>query len=65
MSSRLLETALLRRPTLSALPCACEKDWLPTTRTSVTPCAVTRSELHRLLPQILLQTDLSDTDIKL
>jgi hypothetical protein len=57
MSSRLLETALLRRP--------CEKGWLPTTRTRVTPCAVTRSELHRLLPQILLQTDLSDTDIKL
>ena len=62
-SMLLLEAALLDRPTLSVLPRACEKDWLPTTRTGVTPCAGSRSELHQLLGQILLQTAAPNADI--
>ena len=47
-SMLLLEAALLQRPTLAVLPRAVERDWLPTLRSSLTPCATTRAELHAL-----------------
>lgn len=70
-SMLLLEAALLGRPTLSILPRLCEKEWLPTTRTGLTPCATTRSEtrssvqtlMQNILAQILLQSSLTNTDI--
>lgn len=62
-SMLLLEAALLQRPTLSILPRLCEQDWLPTTRTGLTPCATNRADLHALLPQLLLQTTSANTDI--
>ncbi len=62
-SMLLLEAALLQRPTLSILPRLCEQEWLPTTRTALTPCATNRAGLHALLPQLLLQTTNPNTDI--
>ena len=63
-SMLLLEAALLQRPTLSILPRELEMDWLPTTRTGLTPCATNRPTLQTLLPQLLLQSAAPDTDIK-
>lgn len=63
-SMLLLEAALLQRPTLSILPRAFEKEWLPTTRTGLTPCATNRATLQALLSQLLLQSAAPTTDIK-
>ena len=62
-SMLLLEAALLHRPTLSILPRVLEKDWLPTTRTGITPCATDRAAVQTLLPQLLLQSAPANTDI--
>lgn len=45
-STILLEAALLGRPTLSIVPRALERDWLPTTRSGITRAATTREELR-------------------
>lgn len=41
----LLEAALLGRPTLSIVPRALEREWLPSLRDGSTPCATSREEL--------------------
>lgn len=48
-STLLLEANLLGRPTLSIVPAAREKEWLPTIRAGITPCATTRDDLEREL----------------
>lgn len=48
-SMLLLEAHLLGVPTLSIVPRALERDWLPTTRTGDTPCAQTRTEVTQRL----------------
>jgi hypothetical protein len=45
-SMLLLEAALLERPTLSVVPRAIERDWLPSTRTGATPCVTERGALR-------------------
>ena len=66
-SMLLLEAALLDRPTLSILPRVCEREWLPSIRAGLTPCATTRPEthnlMHDLLTQIYLQSGIANTDI--
>jgi len=52
-STILLEASLLGRPTLSILPREAEREWLPTIRAGLTPCATTREELQALLPRFL------------
>jgi hypothetical protein len=52
-SMLLLEASLLDRLTLSIVPRPAERDWLPTTRSGLTPCATRREELRALLPQLL------------
>jgi hypothetical protein len=52
-SMLLLEATLLNRPTLSILPRAVEKDWLPTTRAGVTLTVTDRSQLHQNLLGVL------------
>lgn len=50
MSSHLLiESAILRRPTLSILPRACEQEWLPTITAGLTPCTLTSEALYEQL----------------
>ncbi len=50
MSSHLLiESAILRRQTLSILPRASEQEWLPTIAAGITPCALTREALHQYM----------------
>ena len=51
MSSMLLvEALLLGKPTFSILPREVERDWLPSLRAGLTPCATTRDDLRRFLP---------------
>lgn len=52
-SALLAEAALLGRPTLSILPRAEEKEWLPSIRTGVTPYVTTRGELRTALRDLL------------
>jgi hypothetical protein len=52
-SMLLMEAALLRRPTLSIVPRAVEKDWLPTVRQGVTLCVMHRSDLVKALAELL------------
>lgn len=54
-SALLAEAALLGRPTLSILPRAEEKEWLPSIRTGVTPYVTTRDELRTALKDLLQQ----------
>ncbi len=49
----LYEAALLGRPTLAILPRAAEGAWLPTIASGVTPAAITRPALSRMLPTLL------------
>jgi hypothetical protein len=49
----LYEAALLGRPTLAILPRAAEGAWLPTIASGVTPAAITRPALSRMLPALL------------
>jgi hypothetical protein len=49
----LYEAALLGRPTLAILPRAVEGAWLPTIASGVTPAAITRPALSRMLPALL------------
>jgi hypothetical protein len=50
MSSHLLiESAILRRPTLSILSRAREQEWLPTIAAGITPCAITRESLQQFM----------------
>ncbi len=56
----LYEAALLGRPTLAILPRMTEGAWLPTIASGVTPAAVTRPALARLLPALLAQTQGND-----
>lgn len=51
----LYEAALLGRPTLAILPRMTEAAWLPTIASGITPAAVTRPALTRLLPTLLDQ----------
>lgn len=51
----LYEAALLGRPTLAILPRMTEAAWLPTIASGITPAAVTRPALTRLLPTLLAQ----------
>lgn len=51
----LYEAALLGRPTLAILPRMTEGAWLPTIASGITPAAVTRPALERLLPALLAQ----------
>ena len=57
MSSHLLiESAILRRPTLSILPRAGEQKWLPTIAAGITPCLLTRESLKQFmhaLPEVI------------
>lgn len=46
-SMLLVEASLLGRPTLSIVPRAVEKAWLPTIAAGTTPCATTRAEISR------------------
>jgi hypothetical protein len=48
-SMLLLEAALLGRPTFSIVPKEEERDWLPSIRAGLTPCASTRDEIRILL----------------
>lgn len=54
-SASLAEAALLGRPTLSILPRAEEKEWLPSIRTGVTLYVTTRGELRAALADLLRQ----------
>lgn len=49
----LYEAALLGRPTLAILPRAAEGAWLPTIAAGITPAAITRPALSRMLPALL------------
>jgi len=55
-TSLLLEAAILGRATLSVLPRALERDWLPSVRSGITPCATDRAELRRLVAATWHQT---------
>lgn len=62
-TSLLFEAALLGRPTLSVLPRAMEKSWLPAIASGVTRCAMSRGELANLLPAAAVSpTNLGGTD---
>lgn len=52
----LLEAALLGRPTLSIIPRAVERAWLPSIHMGLTACATTRSQLRSTIVD-LLQTN--------
>lgn len=52
-SMLLLEAALLGRETLSIVPRAEEKKWLPTVREGITPCVMNRPELVEVMTNIL------------
>lgn len=45
-STILIEAALLARPTLAIVPRPLERDWLPTIRAGITPCATTREAIR-------------------
>lgn len=49
----LFEAALMGRPTLSIVPRVVERDWLPSIRMGITPCAMTRRDLMENLPHCL------------
>ena len=49
----ILEAALLGKPTLSVVPRALEKEWLPSVRAGITPCAATRKQLRAALVDLL------------
>ena len=51
----LLEAALMGRPTLSVVPRAREKDWLPSAACGITPCAHTPAQVQSLLYRQLFQ----------
>lgn len=55
-SMLLLEAAILGRPTLSIIPREIEKSWLPTIAAGITPCATTRDNLRKVLPDLLART---------
>ena len=52
-SMLLMEAALLGRRTLSIVPRAVERDWLPTVRQGVTPCVMQRADLVKALADLL------------
>jgi hypothetical protein len=52
-TSLLVEAALLRRPTLSIVPRALERDWLPTTAAGFTPCVTRREDIGPALTRVL------------
>jgi hypothetical protein len=52
-SMLLLEAALLGKQTLSIVPRAAEREWLPTVRHGITPCVMDRSGLAGALQELL------------
>ena len=52
-TSLLVETALLGRPTMSIVPRAQERDWLPTTAVGTTPCIMQRADITPALAEAL------------
>jgi hypothetical protein len=48
-TSLLVEAALLKRSTLSIVPRALEREWLPTTAAGVTPCLTHRADITQAL----------------
>lgn len=64
-SMLLLEASILGRPTLSIVPRAIEKNWLPTIIGGITPCVLSRKKLIHLLPAMVagsfrLKKDIQD-----
>jgi len=55
-SMLLMEAALMGRPTLSIIPRACEKTWLPTITMGVTPYATTQCEIREQLDVLLAKS---------
>ena len=54
-SMLLLEANLLGVETLSLLPREKERNWLPTVRQGITPCAINRDQLRRQLSRLLCE----------
>ncbi len=52
-SMLLLEAVLLGKQTLSIVPRAAEREWLPTVRHGVTPCVMDRTGVARALQELL------------
>lgn len=63
-SMLLMEAALLRRRTLSIVPRAVERDWLPTVRQGVTPCVMHRSDLVKALADLLRNGSSTPADLR-
>ncbi|MFC1883614.1 hypothetical protein ACFL2O_02480 [Thermodesulfobacteriota bacterium] len=54
MTTMLLqEAAIMGKQTLSIVPRKMERDWLPSIRSGITPCASTRDEINSLLRNLL------------
>lgn len=62
-SMLLMEAALLGRRTLSILPRAVERDWLPILRQGVTPCVMYRADLVKALADLLRNGSSAPTDL--
>jgi hypothetical protein len=62
-SMLLLEAALLGRRTLSVVPRAVERDWLPTVRQGVTPCVMHRADLVKALADLLRNGSSTPADL--
>lgn len=56
-TSLLVEATLLGRPTLSIVPRALERDWLPTTAMGITPCITRRADIAPALVEGLKGAD--------
>jgi hypothetical protein len=63
-SMLLMEAALLGRPTLSIVPRAVERDWLPTVRQGVTPCVMYRADLGKALADPLRNGSSAPADLR-
>ena len=59
-TSLLVEAALLDRATLSIVPRALERDWLPTTAAGFTPCVTGRAEIVSALAEALRSDGAAD-----
>jgi hypothetical protein len=59
----LMEAVLLRRRTLSIVPRAVERDWLPTVRQGVTPCVMHRADLVKALADLLRNGSSTPADL--
>lgn len=52
-SMLLMEAVLMEKQTLSIVPRAVEKEWLPSIRKGITPCVTTRDELNGIIKKML------------